>query len=33
MLIKSIIWNVLFTWTQIPKMKNFRKKTKAKVGI
>ena len=37
MLIKSLIWNALLTWTQIPKMKHFRsietKKMKAKVGI
>ena len=35
MLSKSLIWNVLLTWTQIPKMKYFRyveaEKMKAKV--
>ena len=37
MLIKSLIWNALLTWTHIPKMKLFRwietEKMKAKVGI
>ena len=37
MLIKSLIWNALLTWTQIPKMKHFHsienKKMKARVGI
>ena len=37
MLIKSLIWNTLLTWTHIPKMKLFRwietEKMKAKVGI
>ena len=37
MFIKSLIWNVLLTWTQIPKMKHFcsieAQKMKAKVGI
>ena len=37
MLIKSLIWNVLLTRMQIPKMKHFRslagEKIKAEIGI
>ena len=37
MLIKSRTWNVLLTWTQIPKMKHFHwieaEKTKAEIVI